>query len=119
VLILDEATANLDYATETGIREALLARPVKPTTLVITHRYSMAEICDHVVVLAAGRVLAAGTPGELRASCAWFAEFAASAANATPAVAAPADAATDAQAEVAEEADADEADVTLDDDEEA
>jgi ABC-type multidrug transport system fused ATPase/permease subunit len=79
VLILDEATANLDYATETGIREALLARPVKPTTLVITHRYSMAEICDHVVVLSAGRVLAAGSPAQLRASCAWFAEFAASA----------------------------------------
>jgi ABC-type multidrug transport system fused ATPase/permease subunit len=78
VLILDEATANLDYATELGIRHALLSRASHPTTLVITHRYSMAEICDQVIVLQAGRVAAQGTPAELRASCEWFAQFAAS-----------------------------------------
>jgi ATP-binding cassette, subfamily B, bacterial len=78
VLILDEATANLDYATETGIRRALLERAERPTTLVITHRYSMAEICERVIVLEAGRVIAQGTPAELVASCAWFAQFAAS-----------------------------------------
>ena len=78
VLILDEATANLDYATETGIRRALLERAERPTTLVITHRYSMAEICERVIVLEAGRVIAQGTPAALVASCAWFAQFAAS-----------------------------------------
>lgn len=79
VLILDEATANLDYATELGIREALLGRTgAHPTTLVITHRYSMAEICDEAIVLKAGRVIAQGPPAELRKSCDWFAQFAAS-----------------------------------------
>jgi ATP-binding cassette, subfamily B, bacterial len=78
VLILDEATANLDYATELGIRHALLCRASHPTTLVITHRYSMAEICDNVIVLQAGRVVAHGTPAQLRASCEWFAQFSAS-----------------------------------------
>ena len=78
VLILDEATANLDYASETGIRHALLGRAEQPTTLVITHRYSMAEICDHVIVLEAGRVVAQGTPADLIASCEWFAQFSAS-----------------------------------------
>jgi len=78
VLILDEATANLDYATETGIRQALLGRATHPTTLVITHRYSMAEMCDAVVVLEAGRVIASGTPAAVRVSCPWFAQFAAS-----------------------------------------
>jgi ABC-type multidrug transport system fused ATPase/permease subunit len=78
VLVLDEATANLDYATETGIRHALLDRTSHPTTLVITHRYSMAEICDRVIVLQSGRVIASGAPAEVRASCEWFAEFAAS-----------------------------------------
>ncbi|TAL02280.1 MAG: ABC transporter ATP-binding protein, partial [Rhodospirillaceae bacterium] len=62
VLILDEATANLDYATETEIRHALLGQSLRPTTLVITHRYTMAEICDHVIVLQAGRVIAQGAP---------------------------------------------------------
>jgi ABC-type multidrug transport system fused ATPase/permease subunit len=86
VLVLDEATANLDYATETGIRRALLDRPLHPTTLVITHRYTMAELCDHVIVLQAGRVIAQGTPAELVRSCEWFAHFAAgSAAQSEPA----------------------------------
>ena len=76
VLILDEATANLDYATEQGIRQAVLDRPNKPTTLVITHRYAMAETCDRVIVLQAGKVLAQGTPAELIRSCEWFANFA-------------------------------------------
>ena len=79
VLILDEATANLDYATEIAIRDALLHRTTHPTTLVITHRYSMAEICSHVVVLERGRVIASGTPAELVETCPWFADFAASA----------------------------------------
>lgn len=78
VLILDEATANLDYATETAIRNALLRQTSHPTTLVITHRYTMVEICDRAIVLDAGRVIAHGTPGELVRSCPWFAQFAAS-----------------------------------------
>jgi ABC-type multidrug transport system fused ATPase/permease subunit len=78
VLILDEATANLDYATESDIRHALLARAEHPTTLIITHRYTMAEICDHVIVLQAGVVAAEGTPADLLRTCPWFAQFAAS-----------------------------------------
>ena len=77
VLILDEATANLDYVTEAGIRDALLKRGTHPTTLVITHRYAMAELCDHVIVLQAGRVIDRGTPAELLQRCEWFARFAA------------------------------------------
>ncbi len=41
VLILDEATANLDYATEQQLRALLFERPACPTTIVIAHRYSM------------------------------------------------------------------------------
>jgi ATP-binding cassette, subfamily B, bacterial len=84
VLILDEATANLDYATEIAIRDALLSRREHPTTLVITHRYSMAEICSHVIVLERGRVIAQGSPDELIATCPWFADFAASAREPEP-----------------------------------
>jgi ABC-type multidrug transport system fused ATPase/permease subunit len=85
VLILDEATANLDYATEIAIREALLSRHEQPTTLVITHRYSMAEICSQVIVLERGRVIAQGSPADLVATCPWFADFAASARDPEPA----------------------------------
>jgi ABC-type multidrug transport system fused ATPase/permease subunit len=79
ILILDEATANLDYSTESEIRTALLQRRDRPTTLVIAHRFSMVEDAYHVVVMDAGRVLEEGSVEELIARGGWFARFAASA----------------------------------------
>ena len=79
ILILDEATASLDYATEGDIRRALLERSPKPTTLVIAHRFSMVEQADLVVVLDGGRVVDQGTPAELIARGGWFEAFAADA----------------------------------------
>ncbi len=76
VLVLDEATANLDYATENDIRRALLQRDCRPTTLVIAHRYSMVKDADQVIVLEAGRLMDQGTPAELIAKGGWFARFA-------------------------------------------
>ncbi|HTU64562.1 MAG TPA: ABC transporter ATP-binding protein [Steroidobacteraceae bacterium] len=76
VLILDEATANLDFATEREIRSALLESEDHATTLVIAHRYSMVECADHVVLLEAGRVIDQGTPAELVERNEWFAAFA-------------------------------------------
>ena len=78
VLILDEATANLDYATEAEIRRVLLERPDRPTTLVIAHRYSMVAAADHVVLLASGRVIDQGSVATLVSRNPWFAAFAAS-----------------------------------------
>jgi ATP-binding cassette, subfamily B, bacterial len=83
VMILDEATANLDYATETDIRRAVFAAQPHPTTLVIAHRYSMVEHADHVIVMEAGRIRDQGTVADLKQRDDWFAGFAASAA-ATP-----------------------------------
>jgi ATP-binding cassette subfamily B protein len=77
VLVLDEATANLDYATEAEIRRAIFADGPRPTTLVIAHRYSMVEKADHVVVLDRGRIVEQGAPAELLEAGGWFARFAA------------------------------------------
>ena len=79
MLILDEATANLDYSTESDIGVALLQRRDRRTTLVIAHRFSMVENADHVVVMDAGRVEEQGSVEELIAQGGWFARFAASA----------------------------------------
>lgn len=78
VMILDEATANLDYATESEIRRVLFASGTHPTTLVIAHRYSMVENADYVIVMEAGRIVDQGTVPELIARGGWFASFAAS-----------------------------------------
>jgi ABC-type multidrug transport system fused ATPase/permease subunit len=77
VLVLDEATANLDYATEAEIRRAIFGDGPRPTTLVIAHRWSMVERADHVVVLDRGRVVEQGSPAELVDAGGWFARFAA------------------------------------------
>ncbi len=84
LLVLDEATANLDYATEAEIRRAILRRTDRPTTLVIAHRFSMVEDADHVYVLRDGVVAEHGSPSELIARGGWFADFAAAAAGSPP-----------------------------------
>ena len=41
LLVLDEATANLDYATEMELKHALVGLSPRPTMLVIAHRYTL------------------------------------------------------------------------------
>ena len=77
ILVLDEATANLDYVTENEVKQALGGLAPRPTTLVIAHRYSMVKDADHVVVLDQGRVVEQGSPRELMAAGGWFARLAA------------------------------------------
>ncbi len=84
LLVLDEATANLDYATEAEIRRTILRRTDRPTTLVIAHRFSMVEDADQVYVLRDGVVAEQGSPRELIARGGWFADFAAAAAGSAP-----------------------------------
>jgi ABC-type multidrug transport system fused ATPase/permease subunit len=81
ILILDEATANLDYATESEVKQALAHLRHGRTILVIAHRYSMVQGADRVLVLEAGRIIEAGTPLELIASGGWFAQLARSGAR--------------------------------------
>jgi ABC-type multidrug transport system fused ATPase/permease subunit len=76
VLVLDEATANLDYATEADVKDALSELRAGRTTLVIAHRYSMVADADRVLVLEGGAVKESGTPAELIASGGWFAQLA-------------------------------------------
>jgi ATP-binding cassette, subfamily B, bacterial len=76
LLVLDEATANLDYATELDVRAALHEISPKPTMLVIAHRYTMMKNADYVYVLKDGEVVEQGAPAELLNGHGWFAELA-------------------------------------------
>jgi ATP-binding cassette, subfamily B, bacterial len=76
IMVLDEATANLDYATELEVKRALATLRKGRTTMVIAHRYSMVKDADYVYVLESGQVKEAGTPNELVAAGGWFAGFA-------------------------------------------
>jgi ATP-binding cassette subfamily B protein len=77
LLVLDEATANLDYATELEVKHALTLLSPRPTMLVIAHRYTMMKEADYVYVMKEGQVVEKGTPAELTAAGGWFAQLAA------------------------------------------
>ena len=76
LLVLDEATANLDYSTELEIKHSLLQLNPRPTILIIAHRYTMIKEADYVYVLKEGRVAEEGTPAQLIADNGWFAQLA-------------------------------------------
>lgn len=74
VLVLDEATSNLDQGTERRIVETLAALPGGTTMIVVTHRMASVRRCDRILYLDAGVIRAEGTFDELRASVPEFEE---------------------------------------------
>jgi|TARA_B100001250_G_scaffold414276_1_gene451671 ABC-type multidrug transport system fused ATPase/permease subunit len=65
ILILDEATASVDTATERLIQQALERLMVGRTTFVIAHRLSTIRKADQILVLKDGRITERGTHDEL------------------------------------------------------
>ncbi len=67
IFLLDEPTSALDVATEAELAAELCRHMRGCTTLMVTHRYSLARLADRVAVLRDGRVVEHGTPVELMA----------------------------------------------------
>ncbi|MFF8278096.1 ABC transporter ATP-binding protein [Streptomyces lateritius] len=67
ILLLDEATAALDLATEAQVNQATDRLAGRRTTLVVAHRLTTAARADRVIVMADGRVAEDGTHDELLA----------------------------------------------------
>ena len=62
ILVLDEATANVDMATDQLIQSAIRTRFEGATVLTIAHRLATIMDSDRVLVMGAGRVLEFGHP---------------------------------------------------------
>jgi len=69
ILILDEATSNLDPRAERQVKEALNRLMQGRTVLVVAHRDSALEGVDRVIVLDRGRVAEDGPAGRRAAAC--------------------------------------------------
>ena len=65
ILILDEATANIDTETEQWIQEAVKTLMEGRTSIMVAHRLSTIQHCDRIIVMHHGRIRESGTHQEL------------------------------------------------------
>ncbi|HBK57939.1 MAG TPA: multidrug ABC transporter ATP-binding protein [Spirochaetaceae bacterium] len=75
MLILDEATSNVDTHTELLIQKAMLALMQGRTSFVIAHRLSTIRDADLILVMNHGDIVEQGTHEELLAKCGFYAEL--------------------------------------------
>ena len=75
ILILDEATSNLDLATEAEVQRAMNLASQGRTTLLIAHRLQTARSASRIVVVEEGRLVEDGSHDELVAAGGRYAEL--------------------------------------------
>lgn len=78
ILILDDSSSALDYATEAAMRKEILNLAYNPTVFIVSQRASSVMCADKIVVLDDGAVCGIGSHKELLADCEVYKEIYAS-----------------------------------------
>lgn len=75
ILILDEATSNLDTITEEGIKSTIFNMNQEITLIIIAHRLSTIQNCDKIIVMENGEIIEAGTHSQLLDAKGLYSDF--------------------------------------------
>lgn len=75
ILIFDDSSSALDYATDAALRDALAELPHKHTTFIVSQRTSSIMHADKILVIEDGMLIGEGTHSELYDNCAAYREI--------------------------------------------
>ena len=75
ILILDDSSSALDFATDAALRKALRDMPEGPTVFIVSQRTSSIQHADQIIVLDDGEAVGIGKHAELLESCAVYQEI--------------------------------------------
>lgn len=75
ILILDDSSSALDYATDAALRKALKTLPEETTVFIVSQRAGTIAHADQILVLDDGQIAGIGTHEELLASCQVYREI--------------------------------------------
>ncbi|WP_054941013.1 ABC transporter ATP-binding protein [Paenibacillus ihuae] len=75
ILILDDSSSALDFATDAALRKALKLHSREMTVLLVSQRVSTVQQADQIIVFDEGRIAGTGTHRELLADCGVYREI--------------------------------------------
>ena len=75
ILIMDDSSSALDYATDAKLRQALHNMPNRPTVFIVSQRAASIMYADKIIVLDDGTVAGTGTHEELLKDCSVYQEI--------------------------------------------
>lgn len=75
ILILDDSSSALDFATDAALRKAIAGMQPKPTLFIVSQRTSSIRHADRIIVLEDGRAVGIGTHEELLQCCEVYREI--------------------------------------------
>lgn len=75
IIVLDDSSSALDFATEKAMRQAILSLDYKPTLFIVSQRASSVLSADKILVLDDGELVGIGTNDELLKTCEVYREI--------------------------------------------